>query len=37
MQGEVLELARRVLVLLLKILVVYLVIRSWCGQSRKLD
>jgi hypothetical protein len=37
MQGEVLKLAGRVLVRVLKILVVYWVFRSRCGQSRKLD
>jgi hypothetical protein len=37
MHCEVLKLARQVLVLLLKILVVYLVCRNRCGQSRKLD
>jgi hypothetical protein len=37
MQGEVLKLAGQVLVPLLRILVVYLVFRSRCGQSRKLD
>jgi hypothetical protein len=37
MQGEVLKLAGRVLVPLFKILEVYMVIRSRCGQSRKMD
>jgi hypothetical protein len=37
MQCEVLKLAGRVLVPLMKILVVYLVFRNRCGQSRKLD
>jgi hypothetical protein len=37
MQGTVLKLAGRVLVPLFKILGVYMVIRSRCGQSRKLD
>jgi hypothetical protein len=37
MQGEVLKLAGRVLVPLFKILGVYLVIRSRCGQSSKWD
>jgi hypothetical protein len=37
MRGEVLKLAGQVLVPLFKIFGVYLVIRSRCGQSRKLD
>jgi hypothetical protein len=37
MQGEVLKLAGQVLVPLFKILGVFLVIRSRCSQSRKLD
>jgi hypothetical protein len=37
MRGEVLKLAGQALVPLFKIFGVYLVIRSRCGQSRKLD
>jgi hypothetical protein len=37
MRGEVLKLAGRDLVPLLKVLVVYLAFRNRCGQSKKLD
>jgi hypothetical protein len=37
MRGEVLKLAGQVLAPLIKVLGVYLAIRSKCGQSKKLD